>query len=240
MIEGSRSSGRAGRDAGGPLLIEIMGPAGSGKTTLIRALCSQHEGIHAGLDLTKAEYVFPSLRRLGVFLPVWALHHRRDRWLDRLEMRGIARLETWSRALKRPTTANDAVALFDHGPLYRLASLREFGPELTESESFERWWRGSLTWWLNALDIVVWLDAPDAVLLQRIDERGHWFLGGDHPLEEKHEFLARYRRAFSAILQGTGEMPTVHRFRSDQASVPTIAAEVLNAIQDRRTDATRS
>lgn len=234
MIDGGRSSGRAGRAVGGPILIEIMGPAGSGKTTLVRALCADGERIHAGLDLRKAKYVRPLLRQLSVFLPVWALHHRRDRWLDRRDMRSIARLETWYQALDTPTATDESVAVFDHGPLYRLARLREFGPTLTGSEPFDRWWRRSLTRWLEALDLVVMLEAPDAVLLKRIDERGHWFLSEDHPQREKDEFLARYRRAFAEILEGTGDTPTVLRFRSDEMSVGTIAAEVLAVIASMR------
>jgi deoxyadenosine/deoxycytidine kinase len=221
------------RDAvGRQLLVEIMGPAAAGKTTLIRALCSHDARVRAGLDLTKAEYVRPLLRKLVVFFPVWALHHRHDRWLDRREMRSIARLETWSQALERPTTIHGSVAVFDHGPLYKLAKLREFGPALTASEPFDRWWRGSLVRWLEALDIVVMLEAPDEVLLQRVDQRGHWFLDGDHPQEEKAEFLRRYRRAFAEILEG--DSPIVLRFRTDVTPVETIATEVLSVIGSMR------
>ena len=105
-----------------PLLVEIMGPAAAGKTTLVQTLCAEDAGIRAGLGLRKAAYVGPLFRKLVVFLPVWALHYRRDRWLDRREMRSIARLETWSRALERPITHTD-VAVFDHGPLYRLGTV---------------------------------------------------------------------------------------------------------------------
>ena len=229
-----RCSGRE-TGAGGPeLLIELMGPAGAGKTTLLRALCSQDEGIRAGLRLGKVEYVLPLLRKLSVFLPIWAFHHPRDRWLDRREMRSIARLETWSQALEKPTTMEESVAVFDHGPLYRLARLREFGPELTHSEPFERWWRGSLNWWLDALDIVVMLEAPDPVLLKRIDHRGHWFLSGDYPRVEKDEFLGRYRRAFAEVLEGANASTTVLRFRTDDTPVETIVAEVCAVIASMR------
>ncbi len=217
---------------GRPILIEIMGPAAAGKTTLIRALCSHDARVRAGLDLTKAEYVRPLLRKLGVFFPVWALHHRHDRWLDRREMRSIARLEAWSKGLEKPTTTYGTVAVFDHGPLYKLAKLREFGPALKDSEPFDRWWRGSLVRWLEALDIVVMLEAPDEVLLQRVDQRGHWFLGGNHPQEEKVEFLARYRRAFAEILEG--DNPIILRFGTDVMPVETIATEVLSVIGTMR------
>lgn len=232
---GVKGADREREGAGGRILIEIMGPAAAGKTTLLRALCSQDERIRAGLDLGKARYMRPFLRRVGGFLLLWVLSRRRGRWLDRREMRSIARLETWSGALeKEPARARGAVAIFDHGPLYRLARLREFGPELTRSKSFQRWWRGSWQWWFDALDVVVVLEAPDAVLFQRIDERGHWFLGGDRSRKEKEEFLGRYRRALSQILEAPGRAPTVLRFRTDETSVGKIAAEVLTVIWTMR------
>ena len=39
-------------------------------------------------------------------------------------------------------------------------------------ERFQRWWRASLEGWLGALDLVVSLEAPDATLLGRAKERG--------------------------------------------------------------------
>jgi len=236
--EPQRSSGADAESGGAPLLIEIMGPAAAGKSTLLRALCAKDARIRAGLDLRKVEYVLPSLRRLGVFLPLWFMHHPRDRWLDRREMRSIARLETWSKALDTTPIASGAVAVFDHGPLYRLARLREFGPALTRSQAFERWWRNSLTRWSSALDIIVMLEAPDAVLLQRVDERGHWFLSGDLPAGDKHEFLDRYRRAFDTIMNevdaSPGATPIVLRLASGEMPVDAIAAEVLLAIASLR------
>lgn len=213
-------------------LVEIMGPAGSGKSTLVRALCAQDDRVVAGLDLAKMRYVRPLLRKLGVFFPVWLRNHREDRWLDRREIRSIARLETWSQALDAQRKSDQPVTLFDHGPLYRLARFREFGPALTHSEPFQRWWHDSLSWWHDSLDLVVCLEAPDEVLLRRVEERGHWYLSGSHSSEEKHDFLARYRRAFDEILQRRdSHVPKVLRIRSDEKSVDEIAAEVLAAFR---------
>jgi hypothetical protein len=218
-----------------PILVELMGPAETGKTTLLRELQRQDGKIGAGLDLPKVEYAHRLLRRLGVFAPMWALQRHRDRWLDRREMQSIARLETWSRALERNGTA-PAVTVFDHGPLYRLARLQEFGPALTRSEPFRRWWRASLAWWLDALDLVVRLDASDAVILRRARERGHWYLSADRAVADKEAFLASYRMALDAIVDGEGNQPTVVRFDSGAMAPESIATEVLRAIEQLRSE----
>jgi hypothetical protein len=102
---------------------------------------------------------------------------------------------------------------------------------VTSSERFQQWWRASLEGWLGALDLVVSLEAPDATLLGRAKERGHWYLSAGHREEEKEEFLARFRRAFTQTLEaGTADMPRVLRVRSDQHTPDEIADEVSAAL----------
>lgn len=216
------------------VFIEIMGPAAVGKSTLVRELCARDDAVSAGIGLSKLAYVGPTTRRLGAFLAVWLRLRPRDRWFDRREMRSVARLETWSRAIARMRTGSGSVIVFDHGPWYRLARLRAFGPALTRSEPFVRWWHDSLARWSEHLDIVVILDAADDVLLQRVDRRGHWFLGRDLPLADKVRFLASYRRAFhevaADVAAAAAEGPTIVRLRADEMSADALATEVFAAV----------
>jgi deoxyadenosine/deoxycytidine kinase len=221
------------------LVIELLGPAGSGKSSLARELAARDDRIHAGLKLERWKYAWPVTRRLAGFLPAWAVGRPHDRWFDRRDMRSIARLETWSEALQKDRALGERATIFDHGPLYRLARLREFGPAVTRSERFTTWWQGSLRYWLNTLDLVVWLDASDAILVQRAGSRGHWYLRGEDSLADKQEFLARYRRAFDEVLDGTAARPRILRCRSDERPVDAIADEVLEAIGAPGSDRSR-
>ncbi|HVF07818.1 MAG TPA: hypothetical protein VNC60_04495, partial [Actinomycetota bacterium] len=209
------------------MLIEIMGPAAVGKSTLVRELCARDESVSAGIGLAKLAYVGPTARRLGAFLAVWLRLRPRGRWLDRREMRSVARLETWSRAIARTRIGPASVVVFDHGPWYRLARLRAFGPALTKTEPFVRWWQDSLARWSEHLDIVVMLDAADDVLLRRVDDRGHWFLGRDIPPADKVRFLARYREAFDEVVDDAADGPTIVRLRADEMSAGALATEVF-------------
>ena len=230
-----RNPARTASSAGRPSLVEVLGPAASGKTTLARWLGAHHPGIRAGMGIGKLGHV-PSARTIGALAPLWVRHHRHDRWLDRREMRSIARLETWQRALERGRVSDADVIVFDHGPLYRLARLRGFGPSLTRSEPFREWWQRTHRYWIEALDLVVWLEAPDDVLLDRVDRRGHWYLSAEPDAEAKREFLAGYRRAFEHVLDpaespGTAETaPSVLRIRSDRHTTEQIAEQVLAAL----------
>lgn len=212
-----------------PLLVEIIGPAAAGKTTLARALCAGGNGIHPGMRIGKLRHVGPSASVIGPLFVTWLRTHRDDRWLDRREMRWIARLETWTRAVERGRAGDGAIVL-DHGPLFRLASLREFGPSITQTDSFGMRWREELEFWLDALTMVVSLDAPDHVLLRRVEHRGHWFLSGDHTDDAKREFLDRYRRAFDDVLASAPASLPIRRFGTDGYPTAEIAEAVLAAM----------
>lgn len=178
------------------------------------------------MGIGKLAHVRPVTNRLGTLLPLWAQHYRHDRWFDRRETRSLARLEAWRRALDRPRPAEEHAIVFDHGPLYRLARLREFGPAITRSDSFRSWWEDSRRFWLDALDLIVTLEAPDTVLLSRVEERGHWYLSADHLAAEKQDFLARYRQSFAEILDAPGH-PPILAFSTDERSIDAIAADVM-------------
>ncbi len=140
-------------------------------------------------------------------------------------------LMVWHRAIKRRRQTDDLATVFDHGPIFRLALLREFGPEITRSKLFGRWWRTWLRRWMATLDAVVWVDAPDEVLVSRLRQRGHRFLAAGASDLEMQVFLDRYRTAFEKILASSpNSPPRVMRFRSDEGSVDAIASEVLTGL----------
>ena len=92
--------------------------------------------------------------------------------------------------------------------------------------------------WLSAVDVLVWLDAPDDVLWGRTmngtvarDERAI--------VEEALAFLGRYRALFADILdraEATGR-PLVLRFDTSVTSPTEIALLVGPLVADARTTA---
>lgn len=235
---GRRTTGTAGTR---PLIVEIMGPAAAGKTTLIRMLCTDGEEIRSGIDVASIRSAGVFTAKAASFLPVWLLRRPRGRWFTWREVKSLAFLDLWYREVERGRPSGVLATLLDHGPLYRLASLREFGPEMAHSKRFERWWFAALDRWRGTVDLVVWLDAPDELLLERVERRGHWYLSADRSIEEKHEFLCRYRGALTAMLEGFAEGgPTVLRFGTERRSAREIADRVLEALVAQRPEASES
>ncbi|MGH8643712.1 MAG: hypothetical protein ACREX4_04315 [Gammaproteobacteria bacterium] len=141
-------------------------------------------------------------------------------------------LHGWQRILRHPTSNDGRVVVFDHGPIFRLVQLREFGPESTKSHRYGRWWSSMLKRWAHTLNIIVWLDTREPVLLERLQTRTK----GHHRIkrlseDESYEFLARYRSAYKGIitkLTGDG-CQTLLYFDTSKHSTEQIADKVLAA-----------
>jgi hypothetical protein len=207
--------------------IELVGPAGSGKSTLYRALAAQCERVTPGVPFGGLGHVRLGLRHAAQLLPAWLASG--DRWLGEKELRSMNYVVGWAEGLERGA-AEGTLAVFDHGPIFRLARLRAFGPRLVESAAFARWAEAAVARWARLLDALVWLDAPDALLAARIDGRDeeHRMKGG--AAGDTQRFLARYRAAYDALLSQLAAAGAPAPIRVDTSrEAPAAIAERLLA-----------
>ena len=148
-----------------PLLVELTGPAGVGKSTLSRALLGRG-GIAKG---TIWGLPVPSLLGNGVrLLPLLLRNCRRTRSLLWDESRHMVRLATLHRAPAGTVLAGTRIVVYDEGPIFALAWLRGFGHEIMRSEASEAWWQATLRDWATVMDVVVVVEASDVLLARRI------------------------------------------------------------------------
>lgn len=223
---------------GAPLVVEVMGPAGTGKTTLSRALRQRDARIAPDIDtrLTKLDKLPFVVSNTISLLPTYLRSYRHSRWFDRRETRSMAYLQAGLQLVGRE--APGKVVLLDHGPIYRLAFLREFGPAITASLAYRRWWADLLKQWIAKIDLVIWLDAPDAVLLERIRARDCWHAVKNKSDREAREILNRYRAAFEqtfAEFLAARSVAVLH-FDTSRQSTEGIADDVLAAFESARND----
>ena len=183
-----------------PLVVELVGLAGAGKSTLARTLLARSEPpVQLDLPLSRTRSAAAQVVAQAPFLLPYLREARGTAWFTRDQVRGLGYLHAWQGSLNRGAAAGTCLVL-DHGPLFRLAQLDAFGPPVAATAAFRRWWDATLDEWAELLDLVVCLDAPEQLLVQRIRSRDqrHILLGADDATSR--DFLGRYRASYDRVL----------------------------------------
>jgi hypothetical protein len=148
-------------------------------------------------------------------------------------MKRITYLRTVYGMLHAELPGRPHAVILDEGPVYMLARLRVYGAERIRTAAFERWWRGTVAQWARTVDLIVWLDAPDTILLQRSRSRAQV-----HQLQRlsdvrAQQFLASYRQAYETVVSALTELsgPAVLRVRSDHQGVEATRDQVLSELR---------
>jgi shikimate kinase len=213
------------------LIAELVGPAGAGKTTLARVLGQRDENIlvAADLELRKIGHLSIFVANVPLLLPVLLRRCQASRWFTWDEIKALGYLTGWPRVLRQEATNNRTAILLDHGPVFKLATLNAFGPDRLRSQAFEKWWHTMFVQWASVLDLVIWLDAPDTVLAERINRRRQRHAVKGKSEREASRFLAHYRASYEQILAKLTAYggPRLLQFDTSQVSIEQIVDEVL-------------
>ena len=211
------------------LFVELAGPAGVGKSTLSRALVGRG-GVASG---TIWGLPIAALLGNGVrLLPSLVRNCRQAHSLLWDESRHMVRLATLHRTLLGTVLPGTRTVVFDEGPIFALAWLRGFGHEIMRSEASEGWWQATLRDWAAVMDVVVVVEANDALLARRIRIRPH-----PHEVKEFSDpaivaWMARFRSALSWVLEGLAREggPVVLRVTTEREPPELLAAWVAAAL----------
>jgi deoxyadenosine/deoxycytidine kinase len=220
------------------MIVELVGPAGAGKTTLAKALKQSSDRIRtiSQPSFRKIECIPFFLKNAFLLSPNCFYHwfENRGKRLSpeeksarALDLMHMTLLNGWHNKLRRQAAKNNRVIILDQGPVYTLAWLQGLDFERFNKIRGSRWWAKTCKQWSNTLDLVVWVDAPDETLARRVQSRGT-----EHRIKHKSELeafdlLRRWRYSLEDVLTCLTESgrSTVLRFNS--------AVEPLNSIKDR-------
>lgn len=215
------------------LVIELVGLAGAGKTTLTKALMLGDDHISNKIIVPRVQASQHLIAHTMTFLPTYLRHFPKLRWFTRDEMRAMIYLTAWPDIVSRPSQKLHSVQLLDLGPVYRLTFLQEFGSQLTKQPLFIEWCDQVLQRWRSVIDLLIWLDAPNEVLLDRIKTREKSHVVKERSQEESKEFFTRYRAGYERIISqwAANEGPPVLRIDSSQFTVSEIQAQITTVLQ---------
>lgn len=184
-------------------VVEIIGPAGVGKTTLCQTLLCRTE--YARFDnfpdvRKAADAPFFILNGLQLIPTLFRLYRPNSRHLTRREFAWVSILNGWSVLLRKELNNGNKITVLDQGPIYLLAEMRLFGPEYLKQTTAERFWQDLYDYWSATLNMVIWLDAANDVLLDRIRTRQQEHIMKTRPAQEIYAFLNSYRTEYEFIL----------------------------------------
>jgi hypothetical protein len=180
-----------------PAVIELVGPAGVGKTTL--SLQLEANGQCARRTIW---FVPPTLLVRGALrqLPAALALYRDTGALLWDEVKHLARLDALHTFLHTSHWNGTRLVLLDEGPVYTLSWLQVIGHPRFRGSPPMPVWRRTLERWARSLDAVVVLDAPDAVLNDRIRSRAKPHLLKESSGWEVSAFATAYRLAFERVI----------------------------------------
>lgn len=221
-----------------PRIIEMVGLAGAGKTTLAKALCQisnriyicEHPNFH------KIEHIpffaWNSLLMLPTFTRLYFTNFN-EKWLTPVDLARMVIMNGWWRLLQRKKSNTNNINIVDNGPLMILAGLRIFGPDYIKNESMKKWWDFIIMQLANVIDAIIWLDATDTILLDRVHKRDKWHPIKEHTERDAIDFYTRYRSEYGeliSIITTSAEPPRVIAFDTGELSVPDLIKKTLIAL----------
>jgi deoxyadenosine/deoxycytidine kinase len=155
------------------LIVELIGPPGSGKTTLANILIKNDSRIEIvqSLDFSKINNIpfFASslLMLIPHLLPI--LWENKQHCINLRNIAFMTIISGWHRIINKKKSS--AVLIFDEGPIGMLARLHLSDHSFTQSNTGRKWFVSMQQRWSSILDVVVRFETPIPVLLDRIRSR---------------------------------------------------------------------
>ena len=200
------------------MVVELVGPAGAGKSTLAQNVHRADSGVHVGFSLwglPRTRLVRGALALVPTIV-VAAVRKRRLRWREIAQM---IRLDALRRVLGRAKSrgrGQQRIILLDEGPVFGISWL-DLAFAQRGVKAPEQWRRRALAKWARLLDSVIFVDAQDRKLAGRIrtrSKRHRMAKGSDVAIRR---FANGFRSAFDNViaeLGGSGRL-VVDQVRTD-------------------------
>jgi thymidylate kinase len=129
-----------------------------------------------------------------------------------------------------------SVVAFDQGPVYTMVRLQDAAFVAAEDSRLRRWWELKLDEWSRTLDLLVLLDAPNEILIERIRRRSKSHVAKTQSDEGAGELLMNERARYETVAKALGDRRVMQLLRFDTSlrSVDEITSKTMTAVRATR------
>ena len=206
------------------MVIELVGPAGVGKSAVAAEL-TRLGVVRSGVwNLPRHLLARSAVASFAELATMWRDGGRTS------AVKQVIRLGALEQRVAQLAARPAQTVVLDEGPVFALAWFRVFAKQGLGNGRLTAWRRRATERWAEALGAVVWLDAPDPVLLHRLRNRGK-------PRDvfrtmtdtEILDLQAAYRAAFSAVIPTVTGASGAHLVSLDAEHAPAdqLARDVI-------------
>jgi thymidylate kinase len=186
------------------LLVELVGVAGVGKSTITQALSSKKYSwllVGTAPPVWKISTAYFYIKNIILLTPfLIRIIGNGGRFLKRQELAFMAILHGWHKIIRKDIEQMNKIMIIDQGPISIMAYLNVWGPDSLHKPNMQGWWEQIYNNWAQIIDMVVFLDAADEIIISRINNRSqkHHLKGQSIPIVV--EWISRYRILYDQIL----------------------------------------
>ena len=188
-----------------PIIVELSGPPGAGKSTLAKFILERY--VHASKGefpyFRKIKYapffIWNSILVIPTVLQLYFCNHVKP---TLREIAFMVILTGWHHLLYKKSLNNRHIIVVDEGPICVLAKLYANQSPALASEGASQWWDKMYKQWSEILSCVIYLDTNEIELIKRIRSRDMWQEVKVLSDEEAIKYLGNIRNAHKHILSG--------------------------------------
>ena len=218
-------------------MIELVGPPGSGKTTVSKALSRQDGILNGGFpDIRDVNNLSFFIGNGFVLLPTFCSLYQKKygKRPTRQELAYMTILTGWPRILERRFVTQGNTLILDQGPVYMLADLFQYNPKIFTNRAARVWWHKICRRWADTLDLVICLDAPDKSLIERIRRREKQHGIKTNSDQRAIQYLTDHRSAQEKVISDLMPCGADHRvfsFDTTQMSIDETVTHILDVLK---------
>jgi len=179
-------------------IIEVVGLAGVGKSTLTNELIDNYPGSYGRYRLNKLRYAFTIIMTFIYISPllIFLLFKKKVR----NPLKPLLHFEASINNLEKIKNSKHGTLILDQGPIFGFVSMSMYELDYSGFKYIKNRYHNNIKRFGQLLDGVIYLSAPIDELVVRVDKRDSKHQLKTLEIKDKHRFYERYEARYITLL----------------------------------------